>query len=277
MAEKINHAIERAEKKRAEHPSKFSVFFDKMVESELAKSRYNENGYGNGFLDKNIERISKIKVKILEQKRKLLSKLGVEETQILGAFGVRNSFYLAKLGSKVDILQELLTFALGALSFASFFVIGAYALIKTGMPASHEIAGPRSAEWLHRLLSNTISPLKIQLIAMIPVAFCMRWLNRIGVALDIFQQIFMESITNSMPAHIKPKAEQIYKAFTHESLREIAMDTIIQFIPLPLVDTFRRIRAIKLELRQLGHIDRMEKLYKESLAAKEPADESASA
>ncbi|MEM4554384.1 MAG: hypothetical protein QXT25_00850 [Candidatus Anstonellaceae archaeon] len=39
------------------------------------------------------------------------------------------------------------------------------------------------------------------------------------------------------------------------------VDVLLGTIPIPLIDLLRRFRAIKLELRQLGHINRLEKLY----------------
>jgi hypothetical protein len=269
LAGKINRAIDAAQEKSASRPpSKFSVFFDKMVDKEVAKSRFDCEQ--SGVADRNIKKISKWNSKFLGWKRKMLRRIGVDEAKIIEAFGIPRSFFLAKLGSKLDIFQEVLNWSIG-FSYGLFAIATtAYVSLKFGLPHI-DPALPEMSPSEKQYFSEILSILKYPIYAIVPVAFCMRALTKIGNYLDFFQHMFMESIANSFPPELQPQARKHYDAFAFESVREMIMDTVLSYIPIPLIDFLRRIRAIKLELRQLGHIKRMEKLYMESLNSKEPS------
>jgi len=252
MAEKINHALDRLERIEQKRAHNRTPFFERLAEAELAKIPAEKKS------NVVIEALCEIKLKLLGKKRKLLAKIGVDEKQLLESFGVENSFKLAKLGSKLDVVQELVSLALGTVALG----IASSVLIKTGLPSTHELAGQNSVEaWARNLLHNLAPYLKVMFAFLLPAALCARLLNRIGAALDVLQHILMESIANALPKSIQPSAQQTYKQFSRESVREIVADSLISIVPLPFADSFRRIRAIKLELRQLGYIVRMEKLF----------------
>ncbi|MEM4348247.1 MAG: hypothetical protein QXN37_01615 [Candidatus Anstonellaceae archaeon] len=80
-------------------------------------------------------------------------------------------------------------------------------------------------------------------------------LNWIGNTLDVLQHVLMDSISRKLNS---PEARKHYSNFCTESIRELMVDVLLGTIPIPLIDLLRRFRAIKLELRQLGHINRLE-------------------
>ncbi|MCX8197262.1 MAG: hypothetical protein N3G80_03020 [Candidatus Micrarchaeota archaeon] len=240
--------LKQTEKKE---PGQLSVFFDKLAERELERAEQKRSK--ESLLWKASGEISKATNWMMKQKTKMLKKIGLDEQKIIDFLGVKNAFRLAKFGSKIDICNE----ALSLLVFWGSLVCGtaiAISCIKRGQASIQE-------------MMESFKPLfKYSLFALAVIAPLMRAMNWVGNALDVFQHILMDAIAARLKGKAKEAAEKEYDAFKRESIRELIVDAAIGIVQVPFIDILRRIRAIRLELRQLGHIARMEKMY---FAAKE--------
>jgi len=89
----------------------------------------------------------------------------------------------------------------------------------------------------------------------------------LGNFLDVFQHVFLESLASRVGEKIKPKMQELFRKFSKTSFLELAGDTALALIPIPFVESFRRLRAIKYERMQLATIREMEALHKENEAS----------
>ncbi|MEM4633551.1 MAG: hypothetical protein QW275_00150 [Candidatus Anstonellaceae archaeon] len=227
-------------------------FFDRLAEAEIQKAERIQNSRSW----KLAENFSSTYMKFAEKKTKLLSKLGLDEQQLIEKIGTNRAFVIAKLGSKLDILNECASIIIGT---------GAGLFVAAVSAASVYIAvAQKDLQGAEQLFKTTIaSVLKFALPAAIVLTPIFKALNWVGNTLDVLQHALMDSISKKLNS---TEARKHYSNFCTESIREMMVDIPLSILPIPLIDLLRRVRAIKLELRQLGHISRLEKLYKSKQA-----------
>ncbi|MCX8198200.1 MAG: hypothetical protein N3F07_03345 [Candidatus Micrarchaeota archaeon] len=249
-----------AELKRMENSKqgKVSEFFDKLAEKELARAERKRSQ--ESFLWKASGKIAKATGKLMEAKRKMLKKIGMDEQQIIDTLGEKNAFRLAKFGSRIDIYNEALSILIFAGGAAGIVAVAASS-IKNGIADMQEMS---------KAFNTFLTYAIYTLVAIAPITRAMTW---IGNTLDVLQHILMDTIASRLEGKAREAVEKEHDAFKRESIREAVVDVAIGLIPIPLIDILRRVRAIKLELRQLGHIARMEKIYFEGKEKQELGEE----
>jgi len=216
--------------------------------------------FGNRILDAAAEK----QMKLFEKKRKFLLKIGIDEHRIIDKVGIKRSFKIAKLGSQIDIATEIFNFALPFAAAAALLIpaIGAFFAYSKAVASGIQFTN----EALDAAFIQAVAPVfKAMLLAFPIVGLASRALTIIGNYLDVFQHVFLESLASRFEGEIKPKMQALYREFSKVSLKELAGDIILAFIPLPFIDTFRRFRTIRYERMQLNMIREMEKLHNETI------------
>lgn len=252
----LDKSLDAMEKGREKMPARVKMFFTKLNDRAISEI---ETRKEDGLVGKSADKIAKLKHAILEKKRQLLGALGLDEKKLMASFGIERSFKLAKAGSHIDILQECLNFSVGVLNAVFLTGVAIYGVAK---------CYAQMAQGLDDMaFAKTIAPLVAYylLCVTVPVAAFQRALTKIGNYMDLFQHIFMDSVSASIEKTVAG-AKDCYGRFAKESIHEMIVDIGISWLPMPGVDTWRRVRAIKSEMRQLHHIERMEKLYQQSKA-----------
>ncbi|MCX8195390.1 MAG: hypothetical protein N3G22_04790 [Candidatus Micrarchaeota archaeon] len=224
----------------------------------------------NEFYNKLFDAAAEKQIKLLEKKAKILKKIGIDEKKIVEKIGVEKSFEWAKASSKFDIFLERLNIIASSVYSLSAAAFGAYMSFKL----SSEIQGldpeKLSGFYLQRSFQYISSLEKVVLPAIAISATINAVLKKVGNYLDIFQHLFIAHIVSNFDEKIKPAAYEIYKKFSAASLKEVAVDIALSYVPLPFLDIYARFKMIKYEKEQLKAIEGIKQLY---LSEKEGASQ----
>lgn len=217
------------------------------------------------FFERQLDLAAEKQMHLLARKRKLLSRIGIHEDKIIEKVGIKRSFAIAKFGSHIDIVVEIVNFAVPFAAVAAIAVPAINCFSEIMNLAHTSMNADQAAAATQELFQKFYAPALRNIFIVLPaVAIASKALTCVGNFLDVFQHVFLESLASRFDGEIKPKMQELYREFSKVSLLELAGDVVLSFIPLPFIETFRRLRAIKYERMQLDTIRKMEQLHKEN-------------
>ncbi|MEM4554383.1 MAG: hypothetical protein QXT25_00845 [Candidatus Anstonellaceae archaeon] len=180
---------------RPSRNSKISEFFDRLAEAELNKAERIQNSCSW----KLAENFSSAYMKFTEKKTRLLLKLGLDERQLIEKLGVNRAFALAKLGSRLDIIQECTSLFIGT-------VIG-FGVAAISAAAIYTAAVQKDFQNIEHILKTVIRLVTFTLPVAVALAPFFKALNWIGNALDVLQHVLVDSISRKLNS---PEARKHY-------------------------------------------------------------------
>lgn len=234
------------------------------------------------FSGRMLDALSERHVRMLDGDSKLFRRMGLNGERMVEKMGMERTFKIVKLSSKIDMLNEALAMIFSAAGLAVCAGILAFFANKIAMHwegvvrVMNELPrmqGQISMENLNLMLSSKtgVSPdhlfeegirfIRNYGVFVAALAAGARVTLSIANYLDVFQQILVYNLAKKAPARIREETMSLFRKYSRESIKEFVVDYVISWIPVPFLDVYRRVGAIKAEKRQLGIIREMEELY----------------